>query len=50
MLFSGIADYRCYTPISFHKNGLSQSKDRPWKGRIAEKLASEAYLAIGGTA
>ena len=25
----GIADYRCYTPTSFLKNPLSQSKDRP---------------------
>ena len=25
----GIVDYRCYTPTSFRKNGLSQSKDRP---------------------
>ena len=25
----GITDYRCYTPTSFRKNGLSQSKDRP---------------------
>ena len=33
----GIADYRCYTPTSFlNKNGLSQSKDRPTKGGIAE--------------
>ena len=29
----GIADYRCYTPTSFSKNGLlSQSKDKPWRG------------------
>ena len=27
-LSCGIADYRCYTPTSFLKNGLSQSKDR----------------------
>ena len=33
----GIADYRCYTPTSFRKSGLSQSKDRPWRGGIAEK-------------
>ena len=33
----GIADYRCYTPTSFSKNGLSQSKDRPNKRGIAEK-------------
>ena len=46
----GIADYPCYTPTSFRKNGLSQSKDRPNKGGIAEKLASEANRAIGGDA
>ena len=33
----GIADYRCYTPTSFLKNGLSQSKDRTNKGGIAGK-------------
>ena len=33
----GIADYRCYTPTSVCRNGLSQSKDRPNKGGIAEK-------------
>ena len=33
----GIADYRCYTPTSFLKNSLSQSKGRPNKGGIAEK-------------
>ena len=33
----GIADYRCYTPTSFRKDGLSQAKDRPNKGGIAEK-------------
>ena len=32
-----IADYRCYTPTSFLKDGLSQSKGRPNKGAIAEK-------------
>ena len=26
-----IADYRCYTPTSFRKNGLSQSKVSPWR-------------------
>ena len=35
----GIADYRCYTSTSFCKNGLSQSKDRPNKGGIAEKAS-----------
>ena len=42
-----IADYRCYTPTSFPKNGLSQSKDRPDKVGIAEKPASEAYPPKG---
>ena len=46
----GIADYRCYTPISFHKHGLSQSKDRPNKGASQKKLASEAYCAAGDVA
>ena len=36
-VFCGIADYRCYTPTSFHKSGLSQSRDRPWRGGIREK-------------
>ena len=44
------ADYRCYTPTSFRKKGPSQSKDRPNKGGIAEKIASEAYRAKGGIA
>ena len=47
---SGIADYRCYTPLAFHKNGLSQSKDKPNKGASQKKLASEAYRATGGVA
>ena len=46
----GIADYRCHTPTSFRKNGLSQSKDRPNKGASQKELASEAYRAIGGVA
>ena len=33
----GIADYRCYTPISFLKNGLSQSKQALEGGGIAGK-------------
>ena len=33
----GTADDRCYTPTSFHKNGLSQSEDRPNKGGVAER-------------
>ena len=41
----GIADHRCYAPTSFHKNGLSQSKDRPNKGVSQKKLASKAYRA-----
>ena len=44
----GIADYRCYTPTSFRKNGLSQSKDRPNKRGIAEKAC--AYHPILGVA
>ena len=28
-VFCGIADYSCYTPASFPKSGLSQSKDMP---------------------
>ena len=43
----GIADYGCYTPTSFGKNGRSLSKDRTW--HIAEKLASEAYRAVGAS-
>ena len=46
----GIASYRCYTPTSFRKSGLSQSKDRPWRGVSQEKLAREAYRAAGGVA
>ena len=44
----GIADYRCYTPTAFFKNGLSQSKDRPNKGLSPRKRAAQAYRAIGG--
>ena len=47
-VFCGIADYRCYTPASFRKSGLSQFKDRPNKGVSQKKLAPEAYRAIGG--
>ena len=43
----GIANYRCYTPTSFRKNCLSQSKDSPNK-ESQKKLASEAYCAIWG--
>ena len=46
----GIAHNRCYTPTSFLKNRPLQSKDRPNKGVSQEKLASEAYRAIGGVA
>ena len=45
-----IADYCSYTPTSFLKNGLSQSKERANKGASQEKLASKAYRAIGGIA
>ena len=34
----GIADYRCYTPTSVRKSGLSQSKDRPNKGYRRQSL------------
>ena len=37
-------------PLRVHKNGLSQSKDRPWSGVSQRKLAGEAYHAIGGVA
>ena len=47
---SGIADYRCYTPTSFLKNGLSQPKTDLTRGVSQKKLASEAYRAIGGVA
>ena len=46
----GIADYRCYTPTSFLKNGVSQSKTGLTRGVSQKKLASEAYRAIGGVA
>ena len=47
----GIADYRCYTPTSFLKNGLSQStKTGLTRGASQNKLASEAYRAVGGVA
>ena len=36
-VFCGIADYRCYTPTSFRKSGLSQSEDGPNKEGIAEE-------------
>ena len=50
-VFGGIAYYRCYTPTSFRKCGLSQSKDRPNKGGIAEEACPpEAYRARGGVA
>ena len=45
-----IADYRCCTPASVRKSGLSQSKNRPNKGVSQKELASEAYRAIGGVA
>ena len=46
----GIADYRCYTPTSFCKQGLSRSKTDPTRGVSQKKLASEAYRAVGGVA
>ena len=47
-VFCGIADYRCYTPTSFCKNGLSQSKTDLTRGVSQKQLASEAYRSIGG--
>ena len=46
----GVADYRCYTPTSLCQNGLSQSKTDLTRRASQEKLASEAYRAIGGVA
>ena len=46
----GIADYRCYTPTSFCKNGLSQSKLDLTRGVSQKELGSEAYRATGGVA
>ena len=48
-VFCGIVDYRCYTPTSFRKNGLSQSKNSPWVVS-QQKLASEAYRTTRGVA
>ena len=45
-VFCGITDYRCYTPLLFHANALSQPKDRLWRGVSQKKLVSEAYRAI----
>ena len=39
----GIADYRCYTPTSFRKNGLSQSKDRLQRGGHRGKTCSQFH-------
>ena len=47
-VFCGIADYRCYTPNSFRKSGLSQSKERPWEGGIAEKACPMKPIALQG--
>ena len=44
----GIADYRCYTPSSFLKRGLSQSKDRPLKGDIAEEACLRSLSRYKG--
>ena len=49
-VFCGVADYRCYTPTSSVKNGLSQRKTDPTRGVSQKKLASETYRAIGGVA
>ena len=46
----GIADYRCYTPTSFRKDGISQAKERFGGEASQKKLASAAYSAIGGVA
>ena len=46
----GIADYRCYIPTSFRKNGLYQYiavQRQTQQGALQKKLASEAYHAIG---
>ena len=49
-VFCGVADNRCYTPTSFRKDGISQSKDGTWRVGFTEKLASEAYDAAEGIA
>ena len=49
-VFCGIADYRCYSPTSFHEDALSQSKDRLWRGVSQKKLVFEAYRARWGVA
>ena len=46
----GIADYRCYTPTCFCKNGLSRPKADLTRRVSQEGVASEAYRAIGGVA
>ena len=46
LCFCDIADYRCYTPTSSVK--MAYRRDRPWRGAIAEKLASEARSATRG--
>ena len=54
-VFCGIADYCCYTPTSFCKSGLWQSKDKPpplggGGGVSQKKLAPPAYRAKGAAA
>ena len=45
----GIADYRCYTPTSFHvKIAYGRPKTDLTSGVSQRKLASGAYRAIGG--
>ena len=44
----GIADYSCYTPTSFLKNGLSRSKDRPWRRRYRRKSLPLKPIALQG--
>ena len=46
----GIADYRCYTPTSSLKMAYRNPKTGLTRGVSQEKLASEAYRAIGGVA
>ena len=45
-----IVDYRCYTPTSFCKRGLSQSKTDLTRGVPQKSLDSEAYRAVAGVA
>ena len=47
-VFCGIADYRCYTPTSFRKSGLSQSKDRPNKAGYRKRTLPLKPIALRG--